>query len=395
MSFVETLFTYDPARRELFLAAKKKLSHEPSSRRNHREPHLSHPKPPRRDNGFTRRQFVIGGTAAIGTIVAGSAVAYLFKPWNWFASQPEHQTPETLGSLVIQAKKMEAEFQGQDLANKPLREKYAGILAGISALHYPGYSSRQQLTAAVSWADTLDQFVRQRIASTGKTGIPTASQMEKERSTTASTDSRTKRITVNSAADAYKQRNIPRDWNPLKILRLSLLHEFNHLVTEASDEITFSIVDPTNRYKDKLIEGFRFVAIEGTDMLATSFNDLHEAVVELLAKDLSVAYFGSYLSAMSNEITGDDVSVTINNLERVLQAIGMSHQELLKLHRNSNLRGFFIILADKTGINADAPIENKIRFGSIIAGAIERNNQQTLQKYISQVLSANPTSSQK
>lgn len=346
------------------------------------ETFLPEPRPPDK-SGFRlgRRSLIIGGTVIIG---AGTAVAIL-RPWELF-----DQT-DTLESLVSQAKNMEDEYKGQDLSDRKTREKYVDILAGIFAFHYPEYFPRQQLKKSVSFADTLFGFVQQSIDSSGKSGTPTPQQLENERGATASTDNRGKKITVNVASEAFIQvnlnriKNIPPRWNPLKELRVVLLHEFNHLVTEIEDPVIFSIVDPTNRIKDKVIEGFRFRGIDERGNIAAGLDDLHEAVIELLAKNISQSDFGSYFSERPTSITGEEIIILIDRLETVLQIIGMSHEELSRLHKNSNLRQFLLILSDKAGINRDTPLETRVRIGSVIAGAIERNDQRTLQSYINQV----------
>lgn len=358
-------------------------------RRSHFRPPSPQPQPPDWERLVTRREVII----AAGTIVAGGAIAALLKPWDWFKPQPEQAGPETLESLVAQAKKMEDEYKGKDLSDKTARERYADTLVGIFAFHYPGYFSRQQLKKTLSWVDTLDQFVRQKIASSGRSGEPSASQLENERFTTASTDNRRRKITVNVASEAFK--NAPLTWNPLKILRISLLHEFNHLVFEGRDEIIFSIIDPNNRIEDKRVEGFRFVGVDEKGKFATALDDLHEAVIELLAKDISQSDFGLHISNMPSQLTGEDITAVMNRLEQILQIVGITHQELAILHKNSNLREFLLKISDKAGVSLDASLENRIRFGSIIAGAIERNDQRTLQSYINQVRSIAPTKSQK
>lgn len=371
MNTAETL--YD--RREFFAFARKKSAHQRAH--NHHRPSLQIEPPRWGGLRVTRGQF-------IGGLLATTAAAILFKPWELLQQ-------ETLESLVAQAKKMEDEYLDNNLSNKPTREKFAGILAGIFTFHYPEYFSKQQLIETISWDDTLDQFVRQRMASAGKTGTPTTIQMENERETTATTDNRKRAITVNAAADPFQQRLIdtlkvaPKNWNPLKMLRVSLLHEFNHLVNESKDETIFSIVDPNNQYKDKRIEGFRFIGIDKTGSYASSFNDLHEAVIELLAKDISLSDFGSHISDMASETPGLNMSVIINNLEQTLRAVGINHQALSKLHKSSNLRELLLILAEKAGADSNTPLKNKVEFGSRIARVIQTNDQRILQEYLNQV----------
>ncbi len=373
--------------------AKKRKTETPPSRISKIGSKLTHPQPPKRGKeGISRRYFIGGGLVLTAGVASG-----ILKPWDWFTSKPEQSKPESLESLITQAKKMEDEYKDQNLSNKAIREKFADLLAGIFSLHYPEYFSRKQLEETTSWSDTLDHFVRQRMASAGKTGIPTATQLENERGTSAMTDNRRRKITVNAAADVFQQRtivasrNIPKGWNPLKMLCISLLHEFNHLVSESTDELIFSIIDPSNQYKDKRIEGFRFIGIDQAGGYAVSFNDLHESVVELLAKDISLSDFGSHLSDMPSETPGITMDVIINNLEQVLRVINMSHQELAKLHKSSNIREFLLILANKAGASSAIPLEDKIKFGSRIVRIILANDQGILQIYLNSVRSTNPS----
>lgn len=335
---------------------------------------------------ISRRDLLRG--AAISTV---AIVAEIFKPWERFAPHPDRTQPETLPSLVAQAKKMEDEFKDQDLSNKVTREKYADLLAGIFAFHHPDYLSRQQLKETIIFTDTLTQFVQQRINSSGKTGTPTPRQLENNRFTTASTDNRTRKITVNVASAAFYQKNLnqmdnlPTGWNPLKTLRLALTHEFNHLVDENQDPDIFSVIDPYNEIKDRRIEGFRFIGIDEKGNIAAGLDYLHEAVIEFQARDTSQVDFGSYFSSYSTEFDGQDITVLMARLDRVVQAIGISHEELGKLHKKSNLRQFILTLADKGGFDSGFPLKQRIIYGLTIAGIIERGNERALQDYINKV----------
>ncbi len=374
----------NPSRRDfLTLAfAKKPRGGGQSSQRRSSGANSNQSQP---DGGFkfTRRQALIGGS-----IIGGGVLAGILKPWERFIQdQPEQITPEpeTLDGLITKGKKMEAEFKGQDLSDQKIRKEYADVLAGIFALHNPGYLSAQQLKESITFENTIQGFTQQRIDSSGKIGTPTPLQLDNERSTTASTLNRGRKITVNTASEAFKQKNLPAGWNPLKFLRLSLLHEFNHLVIESTDQTIFSIMDPNNRLKDKRIEGFRIVGVNEKGGFDEAFNDLHESTIELLARNISQADFGSHYSNMDSEGTGENLTALMGRLDQILQLIGMNYQELIILFRNSNLRRFLTTLAEKAGVNPSAPLDSKIRTGSIVAGAIERNDQRAIQNYINQV----------
>ena len=389
MATAEMLFPDDQSRGDL-LFARRRRSHSRPSPKPRPESSFTPPQPPDRGRfRFTRGQIIAGGT-----VIAGSVIAVFLQPWQLLTVQPEQTEPETLESLVAQAKKMEDEYKGQDLSDKVTREKYMDVLAGIFAFHNHDFLSRQQFKQAVNFEDNLIRFVQQRIDSGGKLGTPTPQQLENERETTASTDNRKKKITINVSADGFKQvnlsrvKNIPTGWNPLKELRLVLLHEFNHLVIESSDPVIFSIIDPNDIQRDKRIEGFRLMGIDQRGNFAAVFDDLHEAVIELLARNISQSDFGSYFSNRDTSITREEITTLISRLETVLQVAGITHQELSKLHKASNLREFLLILANNAGVTPETPIENRIRFGSIIAGAIERNDQRILQNYINQVIRA-------
>ena len=175
---IEIPFNQD--RRDLLLFAKSGSRNRQSPRPagSHRPP--SQPKRPEKGgDGFTRRQFI--PLAVAGSIGSAGIIAGILQPWNRSTLQPELAQPETLESLVVQARKMEDEYKSQDLSNKPIREKYANIIAGIFAFHNPGYLTKQQLAETISWADSLDQFVRNKMALGDKTGSSTVSQLESER----------------------------------------------------------------------------------------------------------------------------------------------------------------------------------------------------------------------
>lgn len=66
-----------------------------------------------------------------------------------YSNQPEPSKPETLESLVAQAKKMEGGFTGIDLANQETRAQYTKLLAEIFVRYYPLGISKEQLLSSV------------------------------------------------------------------------------------------------------------------------------------------------------------------------------------------------------------------------------------------------------
>lgn len=335
---------------------------------------------------ISRRALLIAG------IIAGTGTGVgILRLWE------QTTPPETLESLVAQAKKMEDGYKAKDLSDKPTREKYAGVLAGIYAFYYPGYFSKQQLIDAVSWSDNLHQFATQALVSIGKNVTPTPKQVENERNTTAVTDNRRKKVIVNTAATSFQQRNIdaatslPKGWNPLKTLRTALFHDFGHLVNERTDEEIFSALDPNSEFTEKRIEGFKFIGKDKIGRQASAFTDFNEAVVELLAKNIDLAYFGFHPNDMPSTTPGLDMDAIIRNTEQVLQAIGLNHQELAKLFKNSRLKEFLVILADKAGVGNNVSLKDKITSGSDIIEIIQENNQDLLQIYLEATKTANPS----
>src|SRR3989344_367497 len=166
----------DQDRRDFLLpfAKGKPHSRQPSRGTGSNRPPIQPKRPEKGGNKFSRGQFI--ALAVAGSIGSAGVIAGILQPWNRSTPQPELAQPETLESLVVQARKMEDEYKSQDLSNKPTREKYAGIIAGIFAFHNPGYLTKQQLAETISWADSLDQFVRNKMALGDKTGSSTVSQ---------------------------------------------------------------------------------------------------------------------------------------------------------------------------------------------------------------------------
>ncbi len=333
---------------------------------------------------FTRRRLVIGAVTvgAAAVVLAGADQLGIQNP---FRPTPEPPLPETLEGMVIEAKKMEDSFKDNDLSNKQTRQKYTNLLAGIFALNYQNFLTKEQILSTMVWTDSIDDFVAERLKSSTHPLLSEPAYRKEAPDTTAATDIRTRRMVINTKADIFNQRALnnlksPYKWNPLKMLRISLFHEFGHLVNTNSDDQLYVIVDPQNGIRNKVIEGFRITG-EDDKGYPTILNNVHEAAIELFSKELNEKYFGSFFSNYING-AGDGIDIVRDNLDKVLQAAGISKDETSSYHKGSRLKEFLILLTQKVGATDKDPVLNRLTFALRVMTAIDSSDQGFIQSFI-------------
>ncbi len=362
------------------------------------KPHssLNQPKSPKSPLVLDRRQFLYlaGGTAAAIALAAGG-----INLW-------ESSYQETLESLVTQAKKMEDEYKGIDLANKEARNQYSNTLADIFVRYYPLGISKQQLLSSIVWIDSKKEYEEIFVKRNQDPAFSHDYIRKLSAGTPAFTMLEDHKVYISTANDIFQKRvvaadkKIPPDWNPLKSLRQTLSHEFSHQISKPSqDQTIFSIVDPNNIYTDKEISGFQIKAFTTKKEHVGLFESIDEACVELLSKHLNTDLFQSFISEYGTEYGSDsvnNVSAIMTRLEQVLNAAGISRLELAHLHQTSDLKGFVLMLAERGGINPQKIAKpDRIMFGFSLFEALIQNNQAILQNYMNRARSINPTNSQK
>lgn len=178
--------------------------------------------------------------------------------------------------------------------------------------------------------------------------------------------------------------NFPKDWNPLKSLRLTLFHEFSHVISQpAVDSAIFSVVDPRNDITDKQTAGFQIKGLTSKREPVGFYNSIDEATAELLSKYINTNLFQLFLSDYFSDIQGNNVTAIMIRLEKLVDSAKIDRMELAYLHKTSNLRGFLLLLAERYGISPQKiPERGRIIFGFALFEALVQNNQAILQDYM-------------
>lgn len=298
-------------------------------------------------------------------------------------SEPKKEA--TLASLVANAKKIENEFRGQDLSDKAIRSQYTSLLADIFTRYYPIGDSREQLSSSVVFVDLKKEFEETYVKINQDPNSPTPYLRKQANETVAITADG--KIYINAAHEVFQKQEttknpyFPKDWHPLKTLRLALFHEFNHLITQPAEDAAISaVVDPRNDITNKEIDGFAIKGFNSKKELVGLYASIDEASAELSSKYINFDLFGSFLSDYS---TDTRVTPIMIRLEKLLDAAKISKIEFTYLHKTSNLKGFLLLLAERGGIHPQRISEqDRIVFGLTLFEALMRDNQAILQDYM-------------
>lgn len=331
---------------------------------------------------ITRRTFLIASVATAGVL----ATACL-RPWERLTTAPEQEEQETLESLVAKAKKMEDEFTGTDLSGKEARAKHTNLLADIFARYYPVGISREQLLSSVFFTDSKEAFEEIYVNLNQAPNLSTQYLKKEADGTPAFTaDGKAYINTTNEIFQKHKTAsnpNFPKDWHPLKSLRLALFHEFSHVISQpAVDSAIFSVVDPRNDITDKQFAGFQIKGLTNKRESVGLYSSIDVATAELLSKYINTDLFNLFLSDFS-DIQGNNVTAIMIRLEKLVDSAKIDKMELAYLHKTSNLRGFLLLLAERYGISPQKiPERGRIIFGFTLFEALVQNNQAILQDYM-------------
>lgn len=298
-------------------------------------------------------------------------------------SEPKKEA--TLASLVANAKKIEDEFKGQNLSDKTIRSQYTSLLADIFTRYYPIGASREQLSSSVVFVDSKKEFEETYVKINQDPNSPTP-YLRKQANETAAITADGK-IYINAAHEVFQKQETaknpyyPKDWHPLKTLRLALFHEFNHLITQPAEDAAISaVVDPRNDITNKEIDGFAIKGFNSKKELVGLYGAIDEASAELSSKYINFDLFGSFLSDYS---TDTRVTPIMIRLEKLLDAAKISKIEFTYLHKTSNLKGLLLLLTERYGINPQRISErDRIGFGLSLFEALMRDNQAILQDYM-------------
>lgn len=332
---------------------------------------------------LTRRKVVVGGA----TLATGGLGLYVADRLGLISHKPEKPFPETIEGMVAEAREMENSFKDRDLSSKKTRERYAGLIAGIVAVESQGFITRDEILSTIVWTDSLNEFTRERLKDIKNPSFFEPGYRDSAPYVTAITDIRARKMVINTRADAYSQENLSGmrtsvKLNPLTMLRMSLVHEFHHLVKTGVDEELFAMIDPRNELLDKMIEGFRFRADHPSGSPAGALNNIHEAMFELASKDINQRYFGFFFSDYGTSQDSQSLTSVMNGLERVLQATGITIQEAKVLQRESRLRDFLLLVLSRGGVSDQDSVSARLKFGLTLMTAIERNDRAFVQGFI-------------
>lgn len=373
---------FDQDRRDfLFPFAKGKSRNRQPSRGTGSNRSPIQPKRPEKDgHKITRRQFI--PLAGIGAAVGVGILARALEPWNWFTPQPEPSRPETLESLVAEAKNMEEQFRGQDLSDKVIRKKYVAILAGAFALHAFPDLSKDDIANSVLFGETSQGYINLSNQYSLKPNLSNYDPYE----VAATTD--TRKVIVNLSHPIFQLKSMtnpiyPKGWNPLKSLRRVLAHEFNHLITPIiDDQELFNATDLDETFQNRRVAGFSIRAFHPTNGLPVSVNaTIDEAAVELQAANFS-SLFGSSVEIQYFNIYGQDIAAIALRLSNLTKTAGISLEQLSSLNRSSKLKEFLLLLAEKAKISPQATFVQKLEYGFKVCDALTSNDQMFLQDFI-------------
>lgn len=371
-------------RRELFsFASKKKKSNggQPP-RKNLIDRAPASPEPQHRGGlRISRRVAIAGGIVLGSAAVIGTALG-LTRPWE----QPSQ--PESLDSLVEKAKRMEDEYKGTDLSNKEIRKQYTDLLADIFVRFYPLGISKEQLDSSIIWFDSASDY-QEAFVKINQDPQFTDNYLRQLAAESPALTSEDGEIYINATQPIYQaeqtkiDKKFPQGWNPLKSLRLTLFHEFSHQISRPSkDPIISSVVDSTNILSDKKIDGFTIKAYNNKKELLGLYSSIDEASVELLSKYINTDLFHSFISEYGDR-QGNNITSIMTRLDQLLNAARITNMDLARFHKDSNLKGFLLLLTDRGGINPQIVSESdRIAFGFSLFEALIKNDQAVLQDYI-------------
>lgn len=279
------------------------------------------------------------------------------------ATPTEVKRSETeLEALVRKARQMEDEFKGQDLSDQTIRSEYTNLLADIYSRYYRLDTTKEALSSAVTFVNAGE--------------------------TTANTEADKIYINVGNGFFQKKATSsnpaFPKDWNPLKSLRIALSEEFTHFIIQpAEDAGLFLIVDSANEITNKRIYGFKFKGIRGKNQVFL-YPTIEEASVKLLANYINLDLFDVYLDTYAENSREQDINNIMLRLEQVIDSAKIDKTILASLHKTSNLRGLLLLLGERYGLDPQKVNEQmRIMFGLSIFEALKQNDQIILQDYIS------------
>lgn len=340
---------FDPTRRDFLTLgfARRRRGGGRAPRKDRPDIPQGSPQPPDwRDwlNKNVSRRDALGLGVLATTLIGGGYIAHKL---GWLFPAAPDQTPkepETLEDMVAEAKRMEDEFTGTDLSDKETRNQYTKFLTDIFIRFYPLGISKEQLLSSVVFVN--DPYAFEQIF-IDKNQDPKFTQ-ELLKNVAARTPAFTAdgKTYVNTTYEIFQKEvtsqdpKFPKDWHPLKSLRLTLFHEFNHVIAKpTTDSLIFSILDPSNQLTNKLIDGFRVQGLTKKKEFVGFSSPIDEALVELLSKDINTNLFGSFISEYTHEL-GINISNIMNILEQILIIAKVDKQQLAYFHQTSDLKGF-------------------------------------------------------
>ncbi|MBI4038351.1 hypothetical protein HY384_00155 [Candidatus Daviesbacteria bacterium] len=280
---------------------------------------------------------------------------------------------------------MEDGFKGKDLSDKDTRDKYTLLLAGIFEKATNSSLSRDQLIGVITWVEDPKRYQQAHKEAFGYD----ISNEEVPYNLAFTSD--TGSIFLNLSA-AYLQSNVISKnagllrINSLSSLREMLFHEWEHLFEPLKqDDLIFNVVDPNNRLKGKQVAGFNVMGYSTSGFLRDLFQGIKEATAELSSKKLNLSLFGSFYNyyPMIPYRGRIPVAKIVVNLEELLDAANISIEQMREMRRDSNLRGFLLLLTEQFELNSKVYSEReRISYGLRLFVALARDEQPILQDYI-------------
>lgn len=311
---------------------------------------------------FTRPKFIVGGLAIVATIALG-----LSKPWE--QSNYQEAQDNTLESLVAQARKMENDFKDNTLTDEGIRNRFVNVLANIFSKDAHSSWSGKQIAESVIWTSTTDDFIKKVKANSY---IQRNVGPDYFKNVSAITTDNHK-VVVNLSDPSFntallRRGGFSQDWNALKVLRGTLMHEFLHLtVIPRKDPQFFNMTDLPKDIEDAQVEGFLLTYSE-KGRPREAFNLVQELALETITNDRCNRLFGftPILPYIDLE-KGADLKAAQPRFRQVLTAF----------------YGFVLALSAKVQFSSDATPINRINYVLDLFDAIIFNNPRKIQEHIS------------
>ncbi len=290
--------------------------------------------------------------------------------------------------IEIQIHRLELKNK-EGLGNKELRDRYTWLLAF--------WYAHDHSFGALSEPD--DEYGAIKL-SNAVTFIedPNDSRLEGRENVAGWTTREEIFMKLTNLTEPYVYRTTGGTVTPLMEYRDTLVHEFTHFITkEVRSAQVFDVIRQQKSEFPNITDfkgsGFRVYFDpdpENSELPYTAhLVDFDEAATELIANHYQrtaglATGLPSYPEANQADTDKSQIERTIDTLEASLKIVGISMDKFAELHKESDLDGLTILLADKTD-KVFASDTEKIRYGLSIIDALRTTDRKFLGEYIGSI----------